>query len=159
MGKRSSIGWIPVAFGLYSLKRIATSTPSPATYSSKREGTRVPSSSYRSERGTSFPKRSTHSIQEDFSVGSRAACTCASMTGTPLSITSLLWRLQHCNKPSTYVPRYSRSEPRTVISLDDLDFAFLRVGRLGSLLSWSCPLPSIFYLLHVPDPKRLVLAC
>src|SRR5215207_148313 len=94
MGERSSMGWIPVVFGLYSLKRIAMSTPSPAMYSSRHEGTRVPSSSYRSERGTSSPpKCSAHSIQEDFSVGRRAACTCASITGTPSSITSLLWRV------------------------------------------------------------------
>src|SRR5215208_6419599 len=88
MGKRSSMGWIPVAFGLYSHSMIATSTPSPSMYSSRREDTKVPSWSYRSERGTSSPKCSAHSIQEGLSVGRRAACTCASTRRTPSSILS-----------------------------------------------------------------------
>src|ERR687886_548255 len=136
MGRRSSMGWMPVALGLYSLRRIATSTPSPSMYSSRRSGTSVPSSSYRSERGMSFPKCSAHSIQEDFSVGRRAACTCASISDTPSSITSLLWRLQRRNKPlAYYIPRVRRAnQRRSIYSLPQV------------------PLP-----LHVPEPKLSVL--
>src|SRR5215213_6745378 len=75
---------MPVDFGLYSQKSTATSTPSRSMYSSKRCGTRVPSSSYSSRR-EGEPYSAAHSLQDCFRVGKRAAWTWASMRGMPSS--------------------------------------------------------------------------
>src|SRR5829696_9377681 len=75
---------MPVDFGLYSQKRTATSTPSRSMLSSKRCGTRVPSSSYSSRR-EGEPYSAAHSLQDSFRVGRRAAWTWASMRGMPSS--------------------------------------------------------------------------
>src|SRR5215213_6136613 len=75
---------MPVDFGLYSQKSTATSTPSRSMYSSKRCGTRVPSSSYSSRR-EGEPCWAAHSLHESFRFGRRAAWTWASMRGMPSS--------------------------------------------------------------------------
>src|SRR5829696_2801309 len=75
---------MPVDFGLYSQKSTATSTPSRSMYSSKRCGTRVPSSSYSSRR-EGEPYWAAHSLQESFRVGRRAAWTWAPISGIPFS--------------------------------------------------------------------------
>src|SRR5215208_3001386 len=78
---------MPVDFGLYSQKSTATSTPSRSMYSSKRCGTRVPSSSYSSRR-EGEPYWAAHSLHDSFRVGRRAAWTWASMRGMPSSMGS-----------------------------------------------------------------------
>src|SRR5215208_5164272 len=78
---------MPVDFGLYSQKSTATSTPSRSMYSSKRCGTRVPSSSYSSRR-EGEPYWAAHSLHDSFTVGRRAAWTWASMRGMPSSMGS-----------------------------------------------------------------------
>src|SRR5215204_6225110 len=83
-GIRSSTGCMPVDFGLYSQKSTATSTPSRSMYSSKRCGTRVPSSSYSSRR-EGEPCWAAHSLHDSFRVGRRAAWTWASISGVPFS--------------------------------------------------------------------------
>src|SRR5580692_6356570 len=88
-GSRSSMGWVPVARGLYSANRRAVSTPWASRRASRRAGTGSPAVSKTSCHGSSLPYWTAQSIQAGLTVDSRGTCMWASVTGRPSIIVLL----------------------------------------------------------------------